>query len=575
MQSMTAPLTAEQHSAGSGYVVEKSHYDPETKTLFGISRSRVRLDEQKLESTFGRRKRRKRVVASIRIRAYEFRAGTEAAEAKLIMLASKHGNDACDRAFQETFTCLKKEAALHARDRIILVMGSTGDGKSRLLNYLRGLQEGQVDEDGKEACDVGNVGTGITKLVTEYKGTGVSSYKMFYIDTPGVGDQDFTLRKLVGALESYFRVYGKRISGIIVTNNLASNRLTEGSKVVTGWIESGLVKEVDGYQNVIFVGTHGDKVNQLQRKKFHEDVAMMYKGASCCVAGLVSRGSRTWLPHDADALVASTDGEYTFRGPEDEEIHLPDMIAALPLVMHPPAGRRAGGKCHLDPQFKDGRDPQSRKDFERRQRAIQWVRAATYSQKDDNEKERWLVRNSPSNEIIGQRIVCPHFGYLSDNWSGAQEKIFYALWVSTKDEPKRVVLQAWKETSVDFRGRSMSLTPALLNGALAKLAAPYQRAWQEEFVHGELGPQPRVKKVVGRNNGKEVPGIKLTIRQDQVLELTFDTKTEQCKWYDDLRNIGGIPFDSDRDGGQHLRPEDAEESAERVQPPRPCCCVLQ
>eukprot|EP00966_Prymnesium_polylepis_P079175 1835017-Prymnesium_polylepis.3 len=148
----------------------------------------------------------------------------------------------------------------------LLVVGECGDGKSTLVNAFRDPELSVVAEAGKTA-------RGVTKDIRTYVGKPINDHPIRIIDTPGIGDGDITVTKLLAMLEGAL-VTGDSppIDAVLVTAPITDNRIKLGAQVVHFLVDKGFVGGQEKWQNVVLVGTKNDKAEHDDRVCFENEV---------------------------------------------------------------------------------------------------------------------------------------------------------------------------------------------------------------------------------------------------------------------------------------------------------------
>lgn len=153
-------------------------------------------------------------------------------------------------------------------EKVILVIGETGNGKSSLINAMRGKQ--CLEDMGvAEVAEAGGNPDGTTKEMGAYdcKADLVPGFSVKIYDSPGVGDASTPKGKLLAMYADTFDERG--IDAVIVCTEVCRN-WTDAQRITVDLLHSGLVQTNadhktsgnEGYKwkNVILVGTKADIV---------------------------------------------------------------------------------------------------------------------------------------------------------------------------------------------------------------------------------------------------------------------------------------------------------------------------
>ena len=87
--------------------------------------------------------------------------------------------------------------------------------------------------DDERSAEASLSASGVTKVISEYRGRPVNGRPLFLLDTPGVGDGDVTPCKLVSLLEHELNPNGgnRKLDGVIVTTPAGDGRVKLGAQV--------------------------------------------------------------------------------------------------------------------------------------------------------------------------------------------------------------------------------------------------------------------------------------------------------------------------------------------------------
>lgn len=155
--------------------------------------------------------------------------------------------------------------------KLLLVIGSCGDGKSTLVNALKDPDAGEPEAKVDEA-DAG----GVTKTIMRYKGKPINGQPVTLLDTPGVGDQTIRPPELLSMIQDTLAGRKQKIDGVIVTVKVSEGRLNLGAQVVQKLVEHSLVSDVGGdkWANIILCGTQQDRASagEIANFKLPKDV---------------------------------------------------------------------------------------------------------------------------------------------------------------------------------------------------------------------------------------------------------------------------------------------------------------
>jgi len=142
----------------------------------------------------------------------------------------------------------KAEKAERGEPFNVIVVGEVGQGKSSLIQAL-------TDPDSRQYSHVGNAAKGVTKDIEAFRMRPEIVPYGFIHDTPGVGDQDVSLQKLMILLQ---RICSEKvIHCIILCQRVDQSRIGTGLQIA-GKMIKGAFKE--SYDHVIVCGTFKDKV---------------------------------------------------------------------------------------------------------------------------------------------------------------------------------------------------------------------------------------------------------------------------------------------------------------------------
>jgi len=248
----------------------------------------------------------------------------------------------------------------------LLVIGEVGDGKSTLINNLR-------DPLASEEALAGKKARGVTKELVEYKGKPICGYDTVFIDTPGIGDADVPIQKLLVMLEKKLAGSEAMLDGVIVTTPVSDARFKLGAQVVKFLVSSGFVGGDEKWENIILAGTKDDKADEGDRACFVDDVAkeMFADAPKRRETGCV-RVSHTDYSQLTKAISEFPNLKISYEMPSDEVV----IKELLPKV---------GGDCELWRGMQEARD-EARHEFE--MLAVQFKEEQANAEKDRAEARR-------------------------------------------------------------------------------------------------------------------------------------------------------------------------------------------
>ena len=115
-----------------------------------------------------------------------------------------------------------------------LVVGSTGDGKSSMLDAMLDPEE-YSEETGRERPEILDNGAdnaeGTTNEVTAYRGLLAGAKRLMLYDSPGVGTEQCPLSEIMAKIKAEIE-HGTKIQCIIITASACSGpNLHEGQRV--------------------------------------------------------------------------------------------------------------------------------------------------------------------------------------------------------------------------------------------------------------------------------------------------------------------------------------------------------
>ena len=145
----------------------------------------------------------------------------------------------------------------------VLVVGECGDGKSALTKHFLERGGGEV----KEVPLVGLDPNGVTKVINCYSAGEMGGCKVFFLDTPGVGDRDVTVGKLVAEIEGFLKHFPGGVQGVLLCSNISKLRVTLGARVVAKLAEKGF-EGACKWDDFILVGTQADRCNKKEIENF-------------------------------------------------------------------------------------------------------------------------------------------------------------------------------------------------------------------------------------------------------------------------------------------------------------------
>merc|ERR1711998_11594 len=157
--------------------------------------------------------------------------------------------------------------------KFLLVVGECGDGKTTLVNGLRDPSKDNPNIDdsdhakGRADLDA----EGVTKQLMVYPGKDLTlpdgrKCEVTIIDTPGVGDADVNVMKLMAMLES--ALGSLDLHCVLVTNKITDGRIRMGARVAKKLVEKGFVGGENKWDNILLVGTMNDVASDAQKKYF-------------------------------------------------------------------------------------------------------------------------------------------------------------------------------------------------------------------------------------------------------------------------------------------------------------------
>lgn len=189
-----------------------------------------------------------------------------------------HGVNAMDKLAVKHWMLWKLVQEGRSTKRL-LVLGEVGDGKSTLVNGLK-------DEDEREAA-AGLQMHGITKEIKMYRGTVVNSVNweipIEIFDTPGVGDANVPVQRLVQMLEGQLRKWiPQSIDGVVCTLDSTKGRFTFGGQLTKLIIDKGFINNPDGqtqdrlWANVVVAGTKSDIASPDHKALFERAIPTLF-----------------------------------------------------------------------------------------------------------------------------------------------------------------------------------------------------------------------------------------------------------------------------------------------------------
>lgn len=146
----------------------------------------------------------------------------------------------------------------------VLVYGEVGVGKSLLIKECTG-------EDVKS----GRKRSGITKHVREYIFED-SCGSIGLVDCPGVGDHDISVPQVLDEVASLFPEGS--FSAIVFVANASHPRFTIGQEYISKVLNVAFKNNVAWSENIIFLATHWDKVDEDEREETETEMRGIAKG---------------------------------------------------------------------------------------------------------------------------------------------------------------------------------------------------------------------------------------------------------------------------------------------------------
>ena len=150
--------------------------------------------------------------------------------------------------------------------KCLLVVGETGDGKSTLIRDFVERSGGEMREAMPELPT-----DGVTKDINPYNAGMIGSYHVCFLDTPGVGDRDITVGKLVAKIEAFLEDFPGGVQGVLLCSNIAKLRVTLGARVVAKLAEKGF-QGACKWDDFVLVGTQADRCNKREIQNFKVNV---------------------------------------------------------------------------------------------------------------------------------------------------------------------------------------------------------------------------------------------------------------------------------------------------------------
>ena len=154
-----------------------------------------------------------------------------------------------------------RQGGEHVATLNILLLGECGDGKSTLVNALRGPSS-EEQRAGKDP-------RGVTKEVRCIAGMPICGRPVKYYDTPGIGDMDIAPTDLCMMLESILSAGD--IDGVIVTCPATNKYLRLGGRLVQRLVDLCFQGE-ERWASVVLAGTKSDKADSEERANFERKI---------------------------------------------------------------------------------------------------------------------------------------------------------------------------------------------------------------------------------------------------------------------------------------------------------------
>ena len=185
--------------------------------------------------------------------------------------------------------CRADSSALQHEEKIFLIIGECGDGKSTLIN---GLRDRRISGEAK----TGLLANGVTKDVEAYIGQLSRDQLAVYLDTPGFGDGSVNTVTLVSQLEKELK---EGVNGIIITAPATACRYKLSMRIARLLIEIGF-EDTDKWNRVVLVGTKADLATPEEKALFditHDTgiAGQFFKGTNGTLTTLTTKSDTSKL----------------------------------------------------------------------------------------------------------------------------------------------------------------------------------------------------------------------------------------------------------------------------------------